>query len=246
MNKFKKLAPIGLLAVSAMIAFVLVPHYVHSLENAAWCTGSQENSTETCVDSNGNVVPTTTNNQDLGSSTLQWKDGYFAGTINGTISASSIADGAVTSAKLATNSVTSTKIVDGDVTTSKIAAGAISSEKLGDSAVATAKIANGAVTNSKLADNSVTTAKIAATAVTEVKIEDGAVTTAKIAATAITEVKLEDGAVTTNKIGDNAATTGKILLATDMPNGSALCVRSDQKLGVCADAVGGAGTCTCN
>jgi hypothetical protein len=36
---------------------------------------------EVCVDSSGNLIPTTDDDTDLGTSTLQWQDGYFDGTV---------------------------------------------------------------------------------------------------------------------------------------------------------------------
>ena len=41
----------------------------------AFCVGAKN--TETCTDKNGNFVPTVTNNQTLGTSGLQWNNGYF-------------------------------------------------------------------------------------------------------------------------------------------------------------------------
>ena len=101
---------------------------------------------------------------------------------------------------LGDNSVTDAKIADGAVTTGKIAADAVTAAKIVDGAVTTGKIADGAVTDAKIADNAVTTGKIAV----------GAVTDAKIAAGAVTDAKIVDGAVTTGKIADGAVTDAKI------------------------------------
>ena len=64
---------------------------------------------------------------------------------------------------------------DGSVTTNKIADGAVTSDKLADGSVTTNKITDGAVTSDKLADGSVTTSKIADDAVTSDKLADGSV-----------------------------------------------------------------------
>jgi Tfp pilus assembly protein PilW len=105
------------------------------------------------------------------------------------ITTDQVADGAITSAKIASGAVGTTQLADSAITTAKIVDGAVSSAKIADSAVVTAKIADGQVTGAKIADSAVTTAKIA----------DGAVSGAKIADSAITTAKVADGAITTAK-----------------------------------------------
>ena len=62
-----------------------------------------------------------------------------------------VADGAITTAKLADNAVNDSKINAGAVTTTKLADNAVNSTKLADSAATTAKIASGAVDTTKVA-----------------------------------------------------------------------------------------------
>jgi len=70
----------------------------------------------------------------------------------------SVADGSITSARLANNSVISDKIADGNVTSAKIADDSITALKIADDSVTTDKIASGAITGSKFAsDISITT-----------------------------------------------------------------------------------------
>ena len=48
-------------------------------ERDTWCVGVS--GAEICVDASGNIVPTTNNAADLGTSSLQFKNGYFDGTV---------------------------------------------------------------------------------------------------------------------------------------------------------------------
>ena len=148
-----------------------------------------------------------------------------------------IADGAVTTAKLADSAVTTAKIADGAVTTDKLRSNAVTLAKLNDGAVSTDKIvdnavterklsqgardklnqaptvADGSITTAKLADNAVTVDKLAGRAVTSGKIEDGAVLRAAIANNAVDTSKIADLSVTEDKLSDpvkaklNAGTT---------------------------------------
>ena len=143
---------------------------------------------------------------------------------------------------IANNAVTTAKIADGNVTTAKIANDSVDNTKLRNSAalsvigrsanstgdpadiaagtdghvlrrsgtglgfgqVVSAGIATGAVTATELASNAVTTVKILDANVTTAKIADSNVTTAKSADANVTDAKLATGAVT------GAAGGGKI------------------------------------
>ena len=72
-----------------------------------------------------------------------------------------IANGAVTSDKIAAGAVVEAKIGAGAVVADKIGAGAVVEAKLGAGAVTETKIGTGAVTNTKIADAAVTSAKLA-------------------------------------------------------------------------------------
>jgi hypothetical protein len=144
-----------------------------------------------------------------------------------------LADGGVTTAKIAADAVTGAKIADdainsehytdgsidtahiadAQITTTKIADSQIITAKINNSAVTTAKIADDAVTNAKLASNSVTNAKVAGNAISSATIIDGNVTTAKIADDAVTTAKIADDAITNAKIADNAIQTVQIAVS---------------------------------
>ena len=152
-----------------------------------------------------------------------------------------IDDGAITSAKFATDSVTSDKIADdqinsehyvdgsidtahiadAQITTAKLAADSVTNAKISDNAVSTAEITNSSVTAAKLATDAVTTAKITADAVTGAKIADdqinsehyvdGSIDTAHIADAQITTAKIASDSVTAAKLADNAVVTANIV-----------------------------------
>ena len=100
-----------------------------------------------------------------------------------------IADGSVTTAKIANDAITADKIAP-DVSFTP-ADGSITAAKLANDAVTTDKLVNGAVTTDKLGSGAVTTNKLDGGAVTANKLGNSAVTTGKIAFGAITPAKLD-------------------------------------------------------
>ena len=117
-------------------------------------------------------------------------------------SVAALADGSVTTAKIAVGAVT-TNALDGD---------SVNTFKLADLAVSTAKIAADAVTAAKLADDAVVTANIVDLNVTTAKIAADAVTSAKLA-----EIDLTAGTLITSGTGAPSASVakGSIYLRTD-------------------------------
>ena len=93
--------------------------------------------------------------------------------------AGGIADGAVTTPKLAALAVTEAKIADDAVATDKIANEAITEDKIADDAVSESKIDDGAVALAKMADDSVDENKILSTSF-GTYIEGGSGTTISI------------------------------------------------------------------
>lgn len=117
-------------------------------------------------------------------------------------------------------------IADGAVTSEKVAAGAIGTAAIADAAVTYDKIKDKAVGSAKMADNAVSAKKIASNAVQERQISDGAVTQSKLAVESVSTAKLAPNAVTNEKIGDKAlAETLTVTASTDVAE-SAVTVQS--------------------
>lgn len=117
-------------------------------------------------------------------------------------------------------------IADGAVTSEKVAAGAIGTAAIADAAVTYDKIKDKAVGSAKLADNAVSAKKIASNAVQERQIFDGAVTQSKLAAESVSSAKLAPNAVTNEKVGDKALVESLPVTASSGVAESAVTVQS--------------------
>ena len=115
-----------------------------------------------------------------------------------------IRDGAVTSAKLAADSVGPREMQDSGVGTSNLADASVTTPKIADGAVTAGKLAPGAVIFPPPATNSVGAAQIIDGSVGTAELVDGAVTVNKMAANAITPAAIADGAVTNAKLAPGA------------------------------------------
>ena len=117
-------------------------------------------------------------------------------------------------------------IADGAVTSEKVAAGAIGTAAIADAAVTYDKIKDKAVGSAKMADNAVSAKKIASNAVQERHILDGSVTQSKIAAESVSSAKLAPNAVTNEKVGDKALVESLPVTASSDVAESAVTVQS--------------------
>lgn len=88
--------------------------------------------------------------------------------------------------------------------TAAIADGAVTSAKIADGTIVTGDISDGAITSAKIADGAIQTGDIADSAITSAKIADGTITTADIADGAITSAKIFDGTITNDDINASA------------------------------------------
>ena len=128
--------------------------------------------------------------------------GAFNGSAN-VSAATTIANNAVTTAKIADANVTTAKIADANVTNVKIASG-VDAAKLTTGTLPAARIGNDAIDAAKIASNAVTDVKIAS-GVDAAKLTTGTLPIARIADGAVTDAKLADGAVTAPKLASGAA-----------------------------------------
>ena len=98
---------------------------------------------------------------------------------------------------------TALTIANDAVTQAKIADDAVGADQLAASAVVTASIVDANVTTAKIADDNITTAKVLDANITTAKIADDAITTAKILDANVTTAKLADDSVTAAKVASD-------------------------------------------
>jgi len=121
-----------------------------------------------------------------------------------------IRDGAITSAKLAADSVGPRELQDSGVGTTNIADAAVTTPKLADLAVTTGKLADNAVTGAKIAPLAVGTSDLADGAVTAAKLGPGAVGGAALGPNSVSAAQIVDLSVGTAELADAAVTRAKL------------------------------------
>jgi len=144
--------------------------------------------------------------------------------------AGSVADGSISTAKLADDAVTNDKLANSVV--ASIAANTAKTSNAthtGDVTGSTSlTIANSAVTTAKIADQAVTTGKLANDAVDYGKLADGAVLASKLATNSVQTAKIVDQAVTLAKLPHGTSSNnGKFLRANNGADPSFETVNTD-------------------
>ena len=130
----------------------------------------------------------------------------------------------------------------GGVSTANIADGAITTVKLADTAVSTAKLQDGSVTNAKLADTSVSTAKVQDAAITNGKLADNSVSTAKLQDDSVTGNKIADNSITTNHIVNGTILVGDLNASGTCTTGKYLTLGASGTFVCADLSAGGVGT----
>lgn len=118
-----------------------------------------------------------------------WKVGVLS---DGSVTAAMLADGAVTTPKLANRAVTSAKIADG----------AVGYTQIGNQSIKNGNIQDGQITGSKMADQSIPGSKLSNKTITGTQIADKAITAEKIADATITATQIAAETITNDEISN--------------------------------------------
>ena len=133
-----------------------------------------------------------------------------------------IAPAAITTDKIADNTVTTVKVDTAGLGAAAIATSAITTAKIADAAVTASKIAADSITAAQIAPSAVGTSELASDAVVTASITDASVTESKIATSAVATAKLANLAVTNEKIANTTIDYAKLALADGSVPGSKL------------------------
>jgi len=159
---------------------------------------------------------------------------------NAALTASDLADGIVSTAKIAADAVTDAKIADDVVGTEHLTANEVDTTALGADAVTGAQLADDAVNSEHYTDGSIDTAHIAADQITNAKIADDQIDSEHYVDGSIDTAHIADVNVTQGKIADQAINEAKMQISNAPTNGYFLSAQSGNTGGLTwAEAGGG-------
>ncbi|MBK9723350.1 MAG: hypothetical protein IPO78_17440 [Saprospiraceae bacterium] len=119
-----------------------------------------------------------------------------------------IANDAVTSAKILNSTIATVDLADSLITSVKLVSNSVGTTALASGAVTTLKLADSAVTEVKLISNSVGTTALKTSAVTSLKILDGTIATADLADSLITGAKVVSNSIDGTQLKASGVTAG--------------------------------------
>lgn len=124
---------------------------------------------------------------------------------------------------IASGAVTSAKILDGTVAAADMAASSVVSASILDGTIAAADLAANSVASANIVDSTITAADMAADSVTTAKILDGTVAAADLATDSVTAAKILNGTIGLADIGTLSGAGATLeLLSTDNAQSSVL------------------------
>lgn len=132
----------------------------------------------------------------------------------GTITATEIADNAVTTPKLIAGAVVAGKVAADAISATEIQAGAITASELAAGSVTAAKIVAGTITSAEIAAGTITASDIAANTITSNEILAGTIQAVDIAANTLTANEIAANAITASELSAGAVVAGKIAAGT--------------------------------
>ena len=118
-------------------------------------------------------LPSSTNNQVLVSNSGTYASVNVSGDLTNSAGAFTIANNAISNAKLANNSVNADKISDNSITTTKLNADCVTGAKIADNAIDSEHYTDGSIDTAHIADANVTLAKIEAVSDGQIIVGNG-------------------------------------------------------------------------